>query len=315
MDWPDQTARIAVLLPCHNEAVAIAAVIADFRQYLPDAVIYVFDNNSSDDTIAMARAAGAVVRSEPLQGKGNVVRRMFADVDADVYVLADGDATYAAADAPGMLRRLLDEHLDMVVAARVSAVEGDAYRSGHRLGNRLLTGFVGFLFGRKLVDMLSGYRVLSRRFVKSFPAHAAGFETETELTVHALELRMPMVEHASAYRARPHGSHSKLNTWRDGARIALSILKLFKDERPLMFFSSSSALAAALSIVLALPLISTWAHTGLVPRFPTAVLCAALMLMAVLLLVCGLILDTVSRGRLEVRRLAYLAIPLFEPKA
>lgn len=314
MESLDHTPRIAVLLPCHNEAIAIAEVIGAFRRHLPGAAIYVFDNNSTDDTVAVARAAGAIVRSETLQGKGNVVRRMFADIEADAYVLADGDATYEAADAPGMVQRLLSERLDMVVGVRVSD-EGAAYRLGHQFGNRVLTGFVGFLFGRRLADMLSGYRVFSRRFAKSFPAHASGFETETELTVHALELRMPLAEQSSRYRARPQGSQSKLRTWNDGARILLSIFKLFKDERPLLFFCSACAITTIIAIVLALPLIATWMHTGLVPRFPTAILCAALMVMAVVFLVCGLILDTVSRGRREARRMAYLAVPVFEPDA
>lgn len=308
METPGENVRIAVLLPCHNEAPTVAEVVRGFSRHLPGATVYVFDNNSTDETAATARAAGAVVRSELLPGKGNVVRRMFADVDADVYVLADGDATYEAADAPTMVRRLLDGHLDMVVGARVSD-EGATYRSGHRFGNRLLTGVVGFLFGRSFTDMLSGYRVLSRRFVKSFPAHASGFETETELAVHALELRMPVAEQPSRYRARPQGSESKLRTWSDGSRILLSIFKLLKDERPLMFFSTASAVTAVVAIGLGLPLVETWLHTGLVPRFPTAILCAAMMVMAVVFLVCGLILDTVSRGRMEVRRIAYLSVP------
>jgi glycosyltransferase involved in cell wall biosynthesis len=308
MEMPGEAVRVAVVLPCHNEAMTIADVVRDFGRHLPDATVYVFDNNSTDDTAARARAAGAVVRDELLPGKGNVVRRMFADVDADVYVLADGDATYDAADAPAMVQRLLAGRLDMVVGARVSD-EGAAYRSGHRFGNRVLTGVVGFLFGRSFTDMLSGYRVLSRRFVKSFPAHASGFETETELTVHALELRMPVAEQPSRYRTRPHGSESKLRTWSDGARILLSIFKLLKDERPLLFFSTASFVTAAVAIGLGVPLVGTWLHTGLVPRFPTAILCAAMMVMAVVFLVCGLILDTVSRGRREVRRIAYLSIP------
>lgn len=299
--------RIAVLLPCRNEALTIAQVVGAFRQHLPWATVYVFDNGSTDDTVFAARNAGAVVRSESLPGKGNVVRRMFADVDADVYVLADGDSTYDVADAPSMVRRLLEEHLDMLVGVRVSD-QGDAYRSGHRFGNRLLTGLVGLLFGRCFTDMLSGYRVLSRRFVKSFPAHASGFETETELCVHALELRMPVGEQATRYRTRPQGSHSKLHTWSDGGRVLLSIFKLLKDERPLLFYSAAGLATALVAIALAIPLFQTWLHTGMVPRFPTAILCAAMMVMAALFLVCGLILDTVSRGRLEVRRMAYLSV-------
>lgn len=300
--------RIAVLLPCYNEAVAIGDVVAAFQEHLPAARIYVYDNNSSDGTADVARAAGAIVRSETQQGKGHVVRRMFADIDADVYVLADGDGTYDATQAQAMAVRLLQERLDMIVGVR----DGDAsnlYRPGHRLGNRLLTGAIGLLFGRSFTDVLSGYRVLSRRFVKSFPALATGFETETELSVHALELRMPVAEHTTRYGARPQGSESKLNTWRDGLRIALTILKLFKDGRPLAFFSIASTLTALLSTILALPLVRTWLATGLVPRFPTAILCAALMIVAAVFLACGLILDTVSRGRMEARRMAYLAIP------
>lgn len=302
------TAQIAVLLPCYNEAVAIGAVVEAFREQLPQARIYVYDNNSSDDTAAVARAAGAIVRNEPQQGKGHVVRRMFADIQADTYVLADGDDTYDAAQAPAMVQQLLEQQLDMVVGTRHDD-DSAAYRPGHRIGNRLLTGAIGLLFGRSFSDVLSGYRVFSRRFVKSFPALATGFETETELSVHALELRMPVAEWPTHYRARPDGSASKLNTWRDGIRIAMTILKLFKDGRPLAFFSLASALTSLLALLLALPLISTWLDTGLVPRFPTAILCAALMVVAAVFLVCGLVLDTVTRGRVEMRRMAYLAVP------
>lgn len=305
---PRNMPRIAVLLPCHNEAGTIARVVAAFRQALPRAAIYVYDNNSSDDTTAHARAAGAVVRHEPRQGKGEVLRRMFADIDADIYVLADGDDTYDAASAPAMIRRLCEGPLDMVVGVRKSRSSA-SYRSGHLLGNRLLTGFLGHLFGQHFSDVLSGYRVLSRRFVKSFPAHARGFETESELSVHALELRMPVAEHDTDYGSRPAGSLSKLNTWRDGLRIGLTIVRLYRAERPLAFFSAASLLSALLSIILAVPLIHTWMATGLVPRFPTAILCTGLMVMAVVFLVCGLILDTVTRGRTEAKRLAYLAIP------
>jgi len=300
--------RIAVLVPCHNEAATIAQVVAAFAAQLPTASIHVFDNNSSDATIAHARAAGAQVREVALQGKGNVVRRLFADVDADVYVLVDGDATYDAAMAPALIERLLRDGLDMVVGARRSD-EAAAYRAGHRVGNVLLTRCVSFLFGRSFDDMLSGYRVFSRRYVKSFPAHAAGFETETELAVHALQLRMPVAEVATAYGARPQGSQSKLRTWHDGTRILLTILRLFKAERPLLFFSLGFGACVLLALGLAVPLVLTYAHTGLVPRFPTAILCSALVLLGFLLLACGLILDTVTRGRVEAKRLAYLAIP------
>ena len=300
--------RIAVLLPCYNEAAAIAQTIADFRAALPDATIYVYDNNSSDATCDIAAAAGAVVRTERMQGKGNVVRRMFADVDADIYVMADGDATYEAAAAPALVRQLLDENLDMVVGARKSEVEA-AYRRGHRLGNALLTGMLARIFGRTFTDILSGYRVFSRRFVKSFPVLSAGFEIETEISVHALELRMPVAEQVTAYAARPEGSESKLNTWRDGFRILNTILLLFRYERPLQFFGAIAATFAIMAIILAIPLFFTFLQTGLVPRFPTAILSTGLMILSALNGMCGLILDTVVRGRLEVRRIAYLAYP------
>lgn len=298
--------RIAVLIPCHNEAVAIAQVVQAFRAALPEATIYVYDNNSSDDTVSVARSAGAVVRKQQLQGKGHVLRRMFADVEADAYVLVDGDATYDAADAPGMVQRLLDERLDMVVGTRISD-EQLAYRPGHRFGNRLLTGLAGRIFGHAFSDMLSGYRVFSRRFVKSYPAHAGGFEVETELTVHALEQNMPVTEVPTRYAARPDGSKSKLNTWKDGWRILMTIIKLTKNGRPFAFFATGSLLCALLSLGLALPLFATYLETGLVPRFPTAILCAALIVLAAVFLVCGLILDTVTLGRREQKHLAYLA--------
>ncbi|WP_426268888.1 glycosyltransferase family 2 protein [Dyella kyungheensis] len=300
--------EIAVLIPCHNEEVAIPAVIRGFRSALPNARIYVYDNNSTDRTREAALAAGAVVRREDLQGKGQVVRRMFADIDADIYVLVDGDATYDPCDAPAMVRRLRDEQLDMVVGMRVSD-ELAAYRRGHRFGNGLLTALTGYIFGRTFTDILSGYRVFSRRFVKSYPAHATGFEVETELTVYALEQRMPVVEVPTRYVSRMQGSESKLSTWRDGWRILLTIIKLTKNGKPLAFFSAISAMCLALSVALAMPLFATYFETGLVPRFPTAILCAALVLLAGSLFVCGLILDTVTLGRREQRRLAYLSYP------
>ena len=263
--------RLAVLIPCFNEEVAIGTVVRDFQRVLPQATIYVFDNNSRDNTVAIARSLGAVVRHVPLQGKGNVMRRMFADVEADIYVLVDGDATYHAESSPQMIDLLLAEGLDMVVGRRES-IEEYSYRLGHRLGNRMLTGFVARLFGRRFTDMLSGYRVFSRRYVKSFPALARGFETETELTVHALELRMPVAEVDTPYKARPEGSFSKLNTIRDGLRILNTIVRLFRLERPLLFFSLISALLALLAVALAVPLAVTYVETGLVPRLPTAVL-------------------------------------------
>ena len=300
--------RIAVLLPCYNEEAAIARTVAEFRAALPGAIVYVYDNNSRDRTREVAAEAGAVVRAERMQGKGNVVRRMFADVEADVYVMADGDATYDAAAAPALVRRLVDEQLDMVVGARRSEVE-EAYRRGHRLGNRLLTGMLARIFGRTFTDILSGYRVFSRRFVKSFPALARGFETETEITVHALELAMPVAEVVTAYGARPEGSHSKLSTYRDGWRILRTILHLFRIERPVLFYGGFAALLAALAVVLAVPLVITYAHTHLVPRFPTAILATGLVIVAVISFAVGLILDTVVRGRREVRRLFYLSFP------
>ncbi|MBV8685912.1 MAG: glycosyltransferase [Alphaproteobacteria bacterium] len=299
---------MAVLLPCYNEEAAVAQTVAGFRAALPDARIYVYDNNSADGTREAAAAAGAIVRSERMQGKGHVVRRMFADVDADVYVMADGDATYDAAAAPGLVARLLDEQLDMVVGARKSEVE-EAYRRGHRLGNKLFTGLLASLFGRSFTDIFSGYRVFSRRFVKSFPALARGFETETEISVHALELAMPVAEVVTAYGARPEGSHSKLSTWRDGWRIMKTILHLFRIERPVLFYGGFGAFLALLALVLAEPLVVTFIRTHTVPRFPTAILSTGLMIVAVISFAVGLILDTVVRGRREVRRLAYLALP------
>ena len=301
--------RIAVLLPCYNEEAAIARTVAGFRAALPDARIYVYDNNSSDRTREVAAAAGAVVRFERMQGKGHVVRRMFADVEADIYVMADGDSTYDAAAAPALVARLLDERLDMVVGARRSEVEGEAYRRGHVLGNKVFTGLLSSLFGRSFSDIFSGYRVFSRRFVKSFPALSRGFETETEISVHALELAMPVAEVETAYGARPEGSHSKLSTYGDGWRILKTILHLYRIERPVLFYGSFAAFLAALAIVLSIPLAITFFETGLVPRFPTAILATGLMILAFLSFFTGLILDTVVRGRREVRRLHYLSFP------
>ncbi|MGP7796176.1 glycosyltransferase family 2 protein [Sphingomonas sp. CLY1604] len=297
---------IAVLLPCYNEAAAIAQTVAGFRAALPGATVYVYDNNSTDDTVAVARAAGAVVRTERIQGKGAVVRRMFADVDADVYVMADGDATYDAASAPALVARLLAEQCDMIVGARVSQVQ-ESYRRGHRFGNALLTGMLARLFGRSFTDILSGYRVFSRRFVKSFPSLSAGFEIETEISVHALELKMPCAEIETPYFARPEGSASKLSTYSDGFRILSTILTLYRIERPLLFFGVIGALFALVGLVLGVPLAITYMATHLVPRFPTAILITGLGIVAALCVFAGLILDTVVRGRREVRRLAYLA--------
>lgn len=300
--------KIAVLVPCYNEEKSVGKVVDDFRAALPTATILVYDNNSTDNTARVARAAGAEVLHEARQGKGFVVRRMFADVDADIYVMVDGDATYDAPSVRRMIGRLLEKQLDMVVGARVDRDVG-AYRAGHRAGNKVLTGFVARMFDSKLNDMLSGYRVLSRRFVKSFPVLSSGFEIETELSVHALTLSLPVEEVDTHYGARPEGSASKLSTYRDGFRILSVMLQLFKNERPMAFFTICAALLTLLSIGLFVPLAIEYARTGLVPRFPTAILCASLMILAFLSVVAGVILDTVSRGRREIKRLAYLSVP------
>jgi hypothetical protein len=304
-------ARVAVLIPCLNEEAAIGKVVSDFQTALPDAIIYVYDNNSTDHTMLEARAAGAVVRRERLQGKGHVVRRMFADIDADVYILVDGDDTYDATASPGMLNMLIERQLDMVSAARYGAVR-DAYRPGHLLGNVILTAIVAWAFGDGITDMLSGYRVFSRRFVKSFPALSSGFETETEFTVHALALHMPMQEVRVQYRNRAAGTSSKLNTFVDGMRILRAIITLIQQERPLQVFSLGALGLLSLGVSFGIPVVFEFLHTGLVPRLPTAVLATGLMLLGFLSLACGLILDAVSRGRKENKRLAYLAIPPLE---
>ena len=300
--------RIAVLVPCYNEEAAIATVVADFRAALPGATVYVYDNNSQDRTAAAARGAGAVVRTETRQGKGNVVRRMFADIEADIYVLVDGDDTYDAGAAARMVETLIAQGADLLTARRIHT-DAAAYRPGHVFGNRVLTGLTAWLFRVRLTDMLSGYRVFSRRFVKSFPFTAEGFGIETELTVHAVRLMMPLTEMDTRYKERPVGSVSKLNTWRDGLRILRTILHLVREERPLVFFSAGFALLALLSVLIALPVVGDYLATGLVPRLPTAILATGLMLLAFLSLTCGLILDTVTRGRWEQKRMAYLAIP------
>jgi glycosyltransferase involved in cell wall biosynthesis len=296
-----------VLLPCYNEEAAIAATVQGFRAALPGAIVYVYDNNSTDGTRKAAAKAGAVVRTERQQGKGHVVRRMFADVDADIYVMADGDLTYDPKAAPAMVDLALAEQLDMVVGTRRHDAK-DAYRGGHVLGNKIFTGLLAGLFGRSFSDIFSGYRVFSRRFVKSFPVLSSGFEIETEISVHALELRMPVGEVETTYLARPEGSHSKLSTWSDGWRILKTIVTLYRIERPVLFFGGIAALLLALAIVLSIPLIVTYAHTGLVPRVPTAILVTGMTIVAVLSFFAGLILDTVTRGRREVRRLAYLSL-------
>jgi glycosyltransferase involved in cell wall biosynthesis len=299
--------KIAVLLPCYNEEAAIGATVAGFRAALPDATVYVYDNNSRDRTRDLAAQAGAVVRSERQQGKGHVVRRMFADIDADVYVMADGDLTYDPAASPAMVEMLLADQLDMVVGTRRHEAK-DAYRGGHVIGNRLFTGLLSGLFGRSFSDIFSGYRVFSRRFVKSFPVLSEGFEIETEMSVHALELRMPVGEVETSYGARPEGSHSKLSTYADGWRILKTIATLYRIERPVLFYGSIGAALVIAALLLAIPLVRTYLQTGLVPRFPTAILLTGMVIVAVLCFFAGLILDTVTRGRREVRRLAYLSL-------
>jgi glycosyltransferase involved in cell wall biosynthesis len=302
---------IAVLIPCFNESEAIAGVVAAFRKALPTAEIHVYDNNSSDDTVAVARAAGAHVGYERYQGKGHVVRRMFADIDAGVYVLVDGDGTYDAASAPRMVDILLQKRLDMVVGSR-QHTQASAYRSGHVLGNRMLTWLLGTLFGRReMSDILTGYRVFSHRFVKSFPALATGFETETELTVHALELHMPVDEVETPYGARAEGSASKLNTYRDGLRILFLMLRLFEKERPLPFYGILFAGCWLVALVLGIPLVLTYLESGLVPRFPTASGVVGLILLGFVSLVAGMITDSVALGRRETKRLFYLSVPQF----
>ncbi|HXQ83755.1 MAG TPA: glycosyltransferase [Xanthobacteraceae bacterium] len=298
---------VAVLVPCYNEERAIAKVVADFRAALPGSTVYVYDNNSTDGTVEAARNAGAVVRRETHQGKGHVVRRMFNDIEADIYVLVDGDATYDAPSAPEMIARLVGDRLDMVVATRVDR-EDAAYRRGHRAGNLMLTGFVTHIFGRAFTDILSGYRAFSRRFVKSFPILSGGFEIETELTVHALELELPVGEIATPYFSRPAGSASKLSTWHDGFRILWTVLKLYRAERPLALFGSLGIALAIMSVGLAIPIVITYVEEGIVPRLPTAVLSTGLMLLAFLSIAVGLILDTVTRGRREAKLIAYLAL-------
>ena len=299
--------QVAVLIPCCNEEAAVGKVVSDFKQVLPDAIVYVYDNNSSDHSGLEARAAGAVVRHERLQGKGHVVRRMFADIEADIYILVDGDDTYDPAVAPGMVKMLLDGQLDMVSAARHGEAR-DAYRPGHRFGNVFLSVMVSWAFGGGITDMLSGYRVFSRRFVKSFPALSCGFETETEITIHALALHMPVREVRAHYRNRAAGTSSKLNTFKDGARILRAILTLIQHERPLQVFSLSALCLAIAGIGTGIPVVLAFLKTGLVPRVPTALLSTGLVLLASLSLTCGLVLDAVSRARKENKRLAYLAI-------
>lgn len=302
--------KIGVLIPCFNEEISIAKVISDFSKLLPSAIIYVYDNDSQDQTAIIAKNSGAVVRKITHKGKGNVVRQMFADIDADIYILVDGDDTYQANSSLIMIEELVNEHLDMVVAIR-QAVQQEAFRKGHRFGNHLMTNFVSYLFNYNCSDVLSGYRVFSRRFVKSFPVLSTGFEIEIELTIHAFELRMPVGEVSTLYKSRLQGSTSKLNTYRDGLRIFNTIHNLFRQERPLTYYGILSLILAITSLLLAIPIINTYLYTGLVPRFPTAFLSMGIMLLAVISLVCGLILDTVTRGRNEIKRLFYLSIKSF----
>jgi glycosyltransferase involved in cell wall biosynthesis len=299
--------EIAILVPCHNEEVTISNVVGDFRRELPNATVYVYDNNSTDDTSRVAAEAGAVVRSESQQGKGHVVRRMFSDIEASVFVMVDGDDTYDASSVRKLVETLLNEHVDTVNARRVSNID-KAYRFGHQFGNRLLTGIVNWLFGERCADILSGYRVFSRRFVKSFPALSTGFEIETELTVHGLSLNIPMTEVDTPYKERPDDSSSKLNTWRDGLRILWTIMILTKDYRPFFFYSIVGGFLTLASLVLGIPIVIEFLDTGLVPRFPTAFLSASIMVLAFLSLATGMILDSVARGRRESKRLHYLGL-------
>ncbi|MFK2878772.1 glycosyltransferase family 2 protein [Rhodanobacter hydrolyticus] len=308
-----ESIRVAVLIPCYNEEATVKDVVAAFQKVLPDAAVYVYDNNSQDDTYGRALAAGAIVRREPQQGKGAVVRRMFRDIEADFYVMVDGDMTYDATIAPVMLKMAIEERLDLVNCVR-QETEHEAYRAGHRLGNVMLTGAVRFVFGDRVQDMLSGYKVFSRRYVKSFPASSIGFGIETELTVHALELAMPVGHIPGAYGGRPSGSASKLNTYRDGIRILWLIMQLFKHERPLSFFGAIASMLVLVSLALGLPVVDEYLHTGLVPRFPTAILATGIMLLGTLSFVAGLILDTVTRGRREFKALSYLSYPFFQAK-
>nr|WP_254428756.1 MULTISPECIES: glycosyltransferase family 2 protein [unclassified Ruegeria] len=301
----DDAVRIAIILPCYNEEAAIELTVSEFKEALPDADVYVFDNNSSDATIEVAQRAGATVRSETNQGKGNVVRRMFADVEADVYIMADGDATYDASNVTELIALLRNNNLDMVNGARKHSDDA-AYRPGHKFGNRMLTSLVKLFFGRNLEDMLSGYRVFSRRFVKSFPSMSSGFEIETELTVHALQMRLPIDEVQVKYRARPENSVSKLSTYGDGLRILRMIGFLVKEEKPLLFFFSLAGLIFIPSGLVFLSVLLEFLETSQVARFPSLFAALTGFLMSIVCIACALILDTVSRGRREARRLSYL---------
>jgi glycosyltransferase involved in cell wall biosynthesis len=300
--------KVAILIPCYNEEKTILEVVAEYKAALPDSTVYVYDNNSSDNTYNVAKEAGAIVYTEPNKGKGNVVRRMFADIDADIYVIVDGDGTYEASKCSEMIHRLIDNNLDMVVATRKAINSKDAYRPGHVFGNWLLTRSVSYLFGHGFTDMLSGYRVMSRRFVKSFPIISKGFEIETEMTIHALQMRVSYEEVGTMYDSRPEGSESKLSTFRDGFRILKMIFLLFKDEKPFHFFGLFSLFLFVFSIILAIPIFITYSETGMVPRLPTAILSVSLMILSFFSIVSGLILDGLSRSKLEVKRISYLSI-------
>ncbi len=299
--------NIAVLLPCYNEAATIQQVVTDFRTHLPHATVYVYDNCSTDNTAELAKQAGAVVRAESRQGKGNVVRRMFADIDADIYVLADGDLAHDAQSALTMIDTLINNNLDMIVGTRPEVCED--HRKGHRFGNQLFNKVVGLLFGKQFSDILSGYRVLSKRFVKSFPAVSRGFDTEVELTIHSLELRLPVAEVPTNYTPRPEGSVSKLRTYRDGVIILSRILLMLKETKPILFFGAIGLSFALLSVILGIPLIYTFLKTHLVPRIPTAILTTGIMVLAFISLTCGIILDSVCRARRERKYLHYLTLP------
>ncbi|WP_261834031.1 glycosyltransferase family 2 protein [Vibrio ishigakensis] len=303
---------IAVLLPCYNEQGAIGETIASFQQALPRATIYVYDNNSSDQTAEEARQAGAIVRFEPRQGKGEVVKRMFADIEADVYVMADGDNTYDASICPELIDTLVSERLDMIVGTR--SRELSSYPKGHVLGNKVFSNLINRAFNSKLEDVFSGYRIMSNRFVKSLPIFSDGFQIETELTVHALQHKIPIKEVPTKYISRPEGTESKLKTYRDGFKILNFIMFLLRDVRPLFFFSCISATLITLSLFLGLPVIFEFFETGLVPRFPTAILASSIALIAVMSLFSGLILDNVSRGRKERKMVTYLRTPFFGHK-
>lgn len=311
---PASSARIAVILPCYNEAGAIAGVVENFRRAIPGARVYVFDNGSSDETISVASSAGAIVRTELMRGKGNVVRRAFADVDADVYVMADGDGTYDAEAAPAMIERVLTDQIDMVVGVRLSDNDAGAYRAGHVLGNRLFSLIFRRLFRSDFTDILSGYRVFSRRFVKSFPLGSKGFEIELEMCAHAALLRLPTAEMETAYGERAEGTASKLNTYRDGARILKRMFRFLRLHRPRLVYGALSVLTALTALAFVTPIVWEYFMTGVVPRFPTLIVAVGAMLGAVIFFALGAILDAQAQNFAETKRLSYLRIPPYEPE-